>query len=466
MDSGRAAVARGETIVGYLLLVAAFAVHAAILLQHPVVGAAENGDFWRVTRPAGIVPLDRLEDVSHKCVSQHYGIAPWRLTDAFSSAALIAAASKPLRLGAPVMDIRQVGATYLVLFAGVFALALWAGVAPLCCALLAWAALDVSYSLYFNSFFVDPAALLGFLGIALGLYSWNAPALDATGPRAQRVALVLAALIAGISKQLYILTPLLVAAVVVAWPRRDWLAHLRGAAGTIVALLIAGGLGIAHFTWGSGPRFPEANRHHAVFHGLVLVADDPQAVLAELDVVPPAMPLSGRNYFKLSEAERSASHDALAGLSHTRLVLAYLRAPRRAARALVAAVGPLRLTTTASDPNFSDRSRPPRQYRGWWQMARLRGEHPILAALLLFAGVAALLGAAVQRTWRGAHAALTFLLLNAALVVVASLLGDGQFGLSRHVTAARYCLDLALALILYGGWSALRRRLDPVRRAA
>jgi len=458
MDSSRAPAARGEARVGYLLLGAAFAVHAAVLLQYPVVGAAENGDFWRVTRPAGIVAIDRYADVHHQFVSQHYGIAPWHLGEGFSSAALIAAASKPLRLGAPVMDIRQVGATYLLRFAGVFALALRAGVAPLCCGLLAWAALDLSYALYFNSFCADPAALLGCLGIALALYTWEAPGAAATRRRAQRAALVLAALLAGWSKRLYVFTPLLVAAVVVAWPRRDWRAHLRGAAGTIAALCIAAGLGIAHFTWGSGPRFPQINNHHAVFRGLLLVADDPPQALAELGLAPPLVALTGRTYFELNPAERGASHDATAGLSRTQLVLAYLRAPQRAARALHAAYEPLRVTTTAFDPNFSERTRPPAQYRGWWQAARLRGALTPLAVLLLLAGVVTLIGAAARRTWRGAHAALAFLLLNAALLVPASILGDGLFGLPRHLIAARFCLDLALALILYGGWCALRRR--------
>ncbi|MEO8602083.1 MAG: hypothetical protein ABI629_05855 [bacterium] len=450
-----------ERTAGYLLLVAVFALHAVVLMQQPVVGTAENGDFWRVTKPAGIVSLEKYETVDHKYVSQFYGVSAAHLSSGFSSAAVIAAGAKWLGGGAERLDIRQVGAAYLLLFAAAFALALWAGVPPLLCGLLAWAGLDVSYSLYFNSFFADGAALLGFLAIALALLAWPADFRHTPHRYRYGALLVLAALIAGLSKNLYMLTPLLVAATLVAWPSRAWWARLRGESALLAALMLAGGLGTWHFTYGSGYRFPDINNHHTVFRGLATVAD-PAQVLAELGVDPQYVGFAGKAFFDLTKEEKAASTAALRDVSRTQIALGYLRDPRRIVRAVAPIMEPMRDITTA-DPNFDERSRPPAKYSGWWQFARLRGALFPLAVSMLLVGGAALLHAAWTRTWRAEHTALTFLLLNAVTLVVASILGDGFFGLRRHTMGTRFCLDLALALILYEAYRLLRRRTDAAR---
>ena len=442
-------------MAGCLALVAVFLAHAAILMQQPVVGTAENGDFWRVMRPAGIVSFDDYRSVDHKYASQTYGVTAARLGEGFSSAAVIAAAARWLGGGAATLDIRQVGGVYLALFAAAFAAGLWGGVPALLCALLAWAALDVSYALYFNSFFADSAALLGILGIALALLAW--PAEPSVGGRGCLLSalLVLAALIAGFSKQLYMLTPLLAAVALLVWPSRAWAAHVRGAALSLVMLALGGGLALWHFTAGSGHRFPAANNHHAVFWGLASVTDDPAQALVELGVDPRHAVLAGTSYFRLDAEQRQTSVDALRDLSRARLALAYLRDPRRAGRALALAVPSLRLTATA-DPNFSDRTRRPAFYVGWWQFARLRGALYPVAVVLLLAGVVGLVRAARGRDWCGPHAALAFLLLNAAVLLIACVLGDGLPSLHRHLIGVRFSVDLALALVVYGAYRRWR----------
>lgn len=446
-----------ERALGVLLLMALFALHAAVLLQHPVVGTAENGDFWRVTKPAGIVSLDDYASVDHKYVSQTYGLTASQLGSGFSSAAVIAAGAKWLGFGAATLDIRQVGAAYLLLFAATVAGALWAGVPALLCALLAWAALDVSYSLYFNSFFADGAALLGFLGIALCLLAADGAPRHGVGRHVRRALLLFAALVAAFSKNLYTLTPAVAAVAVLAWPCRGWTTHARAEAPLVAALLLGAGLATAHFTYGSGYRFPQINNHNAVFRGLMLVADDPAPVLDELHLDPRLVVFAGKSYFDIDAGARRVSGDALRELSRARLALGYVREPRRFARALPLALAPMRDTTTA-DPNFSDRTRPPQIYSARWQFAQLRGAPAMLGLVLLGAGVLAIAVAAHARGWSGVPAAMTFLLLNAAWLVVASVLGDGYFGLRRHTMGTRYCLDLALAIVLYEAYGWLRDR--------
>lgn len=447
---------RRERAVGIALLLAVFVVHAAILLRQPVVGAAENGDFWRVTKPAGIVPLDARETVIHQYVSERYGLAPAALGSGFSSSALIAVAAKVLSFGGDALDIRQLGALYLLLYAVAFAWAVRAGVPAVLCALLAWAALDLSYSLYANSFFADPAALLGLAGVPLALCAGNA-----TGPRARgRGALLLiAALLAGFAKNLYVLTPFVAAAAVAAWPSRGWATQLRREVPLLAGLLLGGALATWHFTAGSGYRFPDINRHHVVFRGLTAV-DDPAAVLSEIGVDPAHAALAGRSYFSLNAEERQASTAALQRVSRADVALAYLRHPARLTGAALILAPPLRDTATA-DPNFADRTQPPSFYRGWWQFAQLRGRLWPLAAGLIVVAAVALTRAAWHRRWRGAHAALLFLLLNAAAIVVLSVLGDGFFGLPRHLMAARFSIDLALAIVMYGAFSEARRTRFP-----
>ena len=446
----------GERVLGLLLLALVFVSHAAILLQHPVVGTAENGDFARVMRPAGIVSRDTYAAVDHKYVSQLYDVAPTQLRRGFSSAAVIAAGAKWFGGSAATLDIRQIGAAYLLLFAAAFALALRAGVPALCCALLAWAALDVSYSLYLNSFFADGAALLGFLGIALALLAWDGAPGD-RGRRLPGVLLVVAALVAGFSKQVYMLTPILTAVAVVAWPSRAWAAHVRAAARPLLALGIGALLAVWHYTLGTGDRAPEANRHHAVFCGVMRVADDPARVLVELGADPRAAALTCKSFFALDAEERRLSSEALRDVSLARLALSYARDPHRLWGALGQAVFWLRLTTTA-DPNFSNRTVPPAYYSGWWQFAQLRGPLYPVALVLLIAGLVGLARAALLRTWGGAHAALGFLLLNSVVLVIAGVLGDGLLTLHRHLIGARYSLDLGAALVAYAAFRRLRAR--------
>lgn len=446
---------RGERILGCVLLALVLVSHAAILLQHPVVGTAENGDFWRVINPAGIVSLDVYESVDHKYVSQTYGVSATHLGDGFSSAAVIAAGAKLLGVGAATLDIRQVGCAYLLLFAIAFALALWAGAPALLCALLAWAALDVSYSLYFNSFFADGAALLGILGIALGFLAWTDEQGGGVRRRVPPMLLVAGALLAGFSKQLYALTPLLAALTLLVWPSQGRPAHRHAAARLLTALVLGGLVALWHFAAGSGHRFPGPNNHHAVFWGLASAADDPAQVLVELGIDPRHAVFAGTSFFRLNAEQRRTSADALRDLSRARLALGYLRDPRRLGRALAMTLPSLRLSATA-DPNFSDRTSRPAFYRGWWQFARLRGVLFPLALGLLSAGLLGLARAAYARSWRGEDAALLFLLLNAVVLLVASVLGDGFPSLHRHAIGARFSLDLALAVILYAAYCRLR----------
>jgi hypothetical protein len=444
---------RRERAVGVALLIAVFLGHAAILFQHPVVGAAENGDFWRVMKPAGIVPLEARAVVIHQYVSERFALSAANLGSGGSSAALIAVAAKGLSVGGDTLDIRQVGASYLLLYALAFAGALYAGVPAVLCALLAWAALDLSYSLYVNSFFADPAGLLGIVGVTLALCAGaEAPPRRAASRRAL---LLVAALLAGFAKNLYALTPLLAAAAVAAWPSRAWAAHLRREGLLLAALLLGGALSLWHFTAGRGYRFPDINRHHVVFRGLTEV-DDRGTALAELGIDPAHAPLAGRSYFTLSAEDRQASAAALRAVSRADVALAYLRHPRRLERAAHLLAPPLRDTTTA-DPNFADRSQPPALYRGWWQFAQLRGRLWPVAAALVAAAVVRLVRAAYRRRWQGVHAALLFLLLNAAAIAVLSVLGDGFFGLARHLMAARLSIDLVLAIVAYGAFAATRR---------
>lgn len=447
--------------IGGVLLAAILTLHAVVLMQRPVVGTAENGDFWRVMRPAGILPIDAFSAVYHQYVSQFYAMAESHLSSGFSSAALIAVGAKYLRHGGTTMDIRQVGAAYLALVALAFALALWAGVHPLLCALLAWAALDVSYSLYFNSFFADGAALVGILGISLALLAWPSESSGAER-RVHHALLVLAALCVGLSKNLYMQTPLLAVGVVLAWPSRAWAAHARAAAALIAVLLLSGAVSVWHFTYGSGYRFPEINNHHAVFLGVANI-DDPAQVLAELGIGPQYRRFVGKTFFDLSAEDQQISGRVLRDLSRTDIALAYLRAPRRVVRAIGVALPSLRQRTT-TDPNFDDRSRPPATYTGWWQFARLRASLWWCAVVLWIAGCTALLRAAWTHDWHGEHAALAFLLLNAITVLVASLLGDGFFALPRHSMGTRFSLDLALALVLYTCARRLWQVIDPARR--
>jgi len=442
-----------KMLVGLPFLV--IGMHALILAQYPVVGAANNLDFLRVMMPAGIEDVEDPGQIHHRFVSQHYRPGQADLTNGFSSAACIAWLAKMLTPPDHLMDIRQVGAVDLILIAMALAFALGMQANPVLCTLLLWAGLDVTYSLYFNSFFADSAALLGILALVLFCIVPHRP----HKARLQILLdglLVGAAATIGFSKQLYMVTPFVVATAILIARTGPWRVHLRERGCVVLALLATGALCTYHFCSGSGYRFTEINKHHMVFYGIAAIADDPSAALAQLGISPNYTNLVNKDFFHLNPQEKEESARALKTVSPFSVALLYARHPSMVART-VTRVWPNLTETYTADPNFQDRSRNDsnNHYSGWWQFAGIRralmsdAVFGIPALIIIVGAIAWIMLAVIRGTCRGEHVAACMLILCQAAFTIGSILGDGFFGLVRHLMGVRCCLDLLIALVFF-----------------
>ena len=446
------------TLPGLTLLLLAFG--AWQLLQVPRRGVADNGDFWRVTRPAGLRSL-APESPPGRFVQPLYASEPSDLGRQFSTPALLAAIAKHLSWGmseAGEMDLRQMGALYLLLTVGVFLLGRRWGLPWLLLCGVAWVLADPGYLLFFNSFYADGALFLALLGTVFWLSAPAAGRPPAPGPRRWLYpAFPLAvALLASFSKMQYSAFALvlwLALALAEVGPgaaaRRRWL--LLAALGPVAILAPL------HFAVGSGPRFTDVNRYHAVYGGLARLCPDPQRALAELGIPRGMAGLPRRDVFSAGISADHPVFRALEDVSLLDLAAGYLRQPV----AVLNAGGEIQraLARVRSHPrgNFErSREHPRRQaFAVAWQFSGLRGRLLGTAPALVWGLLAATgiyLGVRFLRRRRGPPpVALLFLFLWVSSQMVVVVLGDGLVSLNQHLVGARLGLDL---LVVWGLWEA------------
>jgi hypothetical protein len=134
-------VTRYAHYAAWAVLLLLLAQMALVLAREPCVGVADDLDYWRVAKPAGIDVPPAQRRQGYYVVCSYSEIEP-SLGSFFSSPALMAWLARPLGWGLPEpagqFDLRQVGLLYGVLTAAVLAGALLLGVPPLAVLLHAW----------------------------------------------------------------------------------------------------------------------------------------------------------------------------------------------------------------------------------------------------------------------------------------------------------------------------------------
>jgi hypothetical protein len=450
----RLAVAACCAALALLLLVLAQA--ARLLARDPCVGVADNRDYWRVARPAGIEIEAQPRHRQGRFVICTYPLAEPRLGSLFSSAALMAWTARPLRWGLAVapgeLDLRQVGLLYGALTAALLAAALALGLPPLRALLFAWVLADPGFLLFFNSLYADPALLLGLLGVVCLLplplagcrARWTVPAL-----------LGLCALLAGASKMQYSVLPgLLLAACLAGFllrrerPDRAGLVFLG-------LLAVAAVAAPANFFWGSGPRFLDANAYDAAYSGIARVASDPDAALAELGIPAEYRSRPAKSFFAARIGPDDPVLPYLRKLSRLHLAALYLRDPeaRTETAARIARLLEKRETHPRGNYTQEESGSQPRGFETPWQFAawraRLFGGLPDYALGLFLAALLGLLVyRAASRRWNAEDTLALFLLLWVTSQSAIGVLGDGLSTLGQHLLGARLGLDLLLVLVV------------------
>ncbi|MCB9594820.1 MAG: hypothetical protein H6719_19015 [Sandaracinaceae bacterium] len=454
--SGSRGSARLAIRIAALAALAAILAHGAALLAGPPVrGLADNGDFWRVGRGAGLWVPDDPES-RNRFVRPSFERADGHLADAFSSAALLVRIAGELPPRDPrEVSLQRVGLFYLCLAALAFTLALRRGAAPLVCVAFAWVLASPENLLMLNSLYADAAALLGALVIALSLVRRPGAARWVT-----EALLLVGVFLATWSKQLH-------AGVGVAAALASMVGRPPGDRVPTVALLA--GLvtfgAVVHFGAGAGLRFPTINGYHAVFSGVADVSSDPDRVLREHHLSE-YRDRVGTHYFGAPVPPDLARR--VETVSRTQIALQYLRDPRALRRTFTV----VRRALVSSD-RFLGNELPSERHPGAaiyeepWSFGALRDR---AAAALPFVAILALAWLARRRRpWRplgrkphrdaAALATATFLVLTIAFESAGAVLGDGFFALGRHLHLARFALDLLLAFAIASAIEAATRKL-------
>lgn len=473
-------IGRVQTVIWGLALALAVALllfAATVLLKFPCVGVADNLDYWRVMRPAGIsqVPPPPAPGDFVRC---RFEVGPADLSNGISSAAVLAWLARPLRFSAALvgpnrMDLRQMGLVYLLVTSVVVLSAFARGPSrPLLVAGWLYVLVDPGFLLFFNSFFADSALLVALFGTCVWLLgapqeSHSLGTGAVTWHVRRSISLLLLTVMGGAAKMLYILLPCTVLVAV---------GSLRPTSGrgtsvariTVTLALLAAAVGIPWlFFAGPAPRFLMVNNYHAVFAGLVPVSSHPESVLRALSLP--------KEYSELPRTDIWSGHvpldhpvfDRLSSLSRWKLLSLYLT-DGAALRATAARIS-MELGAQATHPQRtfareSGRRQPPsEQYAVAWQFSRLHarvfGTSPMTLWVVVAIGAVWLARSAIHGAWDGHHAAGLLLLLFALSQFVVVILGDGFVALRQHLLGARLAVDMLLIVLVHEGVASAVARL-------
>lgn len=451
-------------VVAVVLIYGVLGGNAVWMLRKPVVGVADNGDFWRVMRPAGIEPREGHR-MDGRFVDPLFEVGPADLSEGTSAPASLAWLAKRLGSRSGVLDLRWMGGVYLVLLAFVVSVALARGASPLFVLALTLIFCDVAYLPFFNSFYADPALFVALLGTTFwfaGRGSRGGPTERGPGRVGWLAAgcLLSVCLLGGFSKAQYSVFPAVVAAALLT----TWVAGRRPRGprfwvmmAAMVAIAVAAPL---WFVAGPGPNFPEVNRYHGVYAGLLVLASDPDESLAQLGVPAELRELPRADVFSAKIGADHPVHRVLADVSLADLAVAYLRDPA----AIVRGVG--LATNELSAPKSHRRGTREKgfgQYAYAWRrtdLSRWRAEIATratwLPVALVVTGLALFGFEAWTRRGSGLGDAMLFLAAWVTCQIAVVLLGDGTVSLRQHLLGARLGTDLLAVTSMFWGGSFVR----------
>ena len=292
MRADRIAVLAGVAAAGLFL--------AWQLLVPPIVGLADNGDFLKVMRPAGLAYVEPAPGRYFRWAPAKFAFAdretdPDRYVTSETLLAVSAAAVSKLA-GASLFDIRVVGALHAALLLLGLGLALSAA-APLApaarwtaAALLVFVFTDVAYAAPLNSLYGQAASIV-FLMLTVGIAAVGVRRGALSG--AWLAAYFLAAALFVCSKPQEALQAPILAALGVALGGKEL--RRRSLAGVLALALIAAGWIYFRAT---PPPLRRVALYHAVFAELLPHSPDPVADLRRLGLSPSLARYSGTSAYE------------------------------------------------------------------------------------------------------------------------------------------------------------------------
>ena len=476
---------RGNARITVVALCLAAAALAAQLVVRPIVGLANEGDFDRVMRPAGLrYTTDVWDEMFYGHVIRTFAIVPAAPSlDGYRTSevplAWIARLVNGVVSSNDTFDLRALGAVHLAILLAALALLVRAtrglelAVQCVAAGLLVLVFTDVGYVAAFNSFYPQTASLL-FLLLALGV---AAEAIHRG--RLQGAWLAGYFLAAGLfvcsKPQEAIQAPLLAAWG--AWlagvrPRRFW----RSARGAVWlgAALVA----VAVWYYRQTPRVSVryVGLFHTYFHELLQKSPDAAADMRELGIPPDLKRYVGMHAYMPGAPILDPSFQArfLEVYGFRALIGFYLRHPSRFVNRMTRAAPAAFALRPPYLGNFEKSTGlPPKTKSGRlavWSDARAKlGRHALLWLVVFFAGNLLVVGLSFRSAsprGRLFLSAIAVCLLMAVAEFLACSLADALDDLGRHLYVFDALCDLVLVADCAGLARVLSRRLSAARRRA
>ena len=273
--------------IGWSAFAAAVAVLAFQVLVPPAIGLADNGDFAKITGRFNLYPeVDDLRDSAFRYITLRYDF----LSDSHIDTGFHSSETLPIRLALllnrvvshpGIFALRAIGVVHAALFLLAFALLtdLLGGERPgLRIALLALAVFvfcDVTFSAYYNSFYLDAGA---FLFLMLSIVTLLRAVVRRRPVDVGLALFFCLLLVTAKSQHALLAVPL---AVFLLWERRT-LWPRRALLGSALATVLVVGGGAFELAEGSPPGYTSPTLFNIIFARLLPTAEDPSAELASL----------------------------------------------------------------------------------------------------------------------------------------------------------------------------------------
>jgi hypothetical protein len=282
-------------ITGFILVIASY-----LLIVPPIVGVADQGDYYRLVARVGLLPPAGLstDDSYHCWVLTRWNIIPAQPIRVFSTgefpvwAALIL---HKLTSRTATLDIRLVAAVHLALLLGLIVAVLRSirNLPPaayfVISAGLVLVFTDSEYLSYFNSFFGEAAALLGVAAfVAAGLAAVTA---DNLSGRHISAIVVASAFLAGSKAQNAIL-----AVIAACW--LVWLFKNKPAPRLFSILAGVALVAFSGFVLTRAPA-PESNLFNAIYGRVLPNSNNPSQSVADLGLRPETTSWNRKSYWEV-----------------------------------------------------------------------------------------------------------------------------------------------------------------------
>jgi len=454
------------------------------LFVPPIVGQADTGDMWRNMLAGGLDYAPGFDIATMRVVHaiEAFQIREPRFSKgdggkwddpAITSEILVIFLARAFHWvfgKTPALDIRYLGLAHLLLFMAGWRMCLEVGLRrlePRAIGVASTLALlfftDVGYVAYFNTAYGE-AATLSFLSMVVGCALM---AID-RGGFAWFSAFVIAALLFVVAKAQNSLALFPLGALVCVLARGGSRSRRTGV--VAIGILAAGAAGV--FQKGHMDAMRHADVYSAIFTGILPLADDPHAVMAEFGLDPRLEKYIGKTYWGSLDGPQGDpifEADFADRTSFLPIVSYYARNPSRVLKICAKGAPDAFFLRMPYMGNFTPSSGMPplshSQAFSLWSSFKARVVPRQFATLLVVYGAAfALAGFAVVRgaTLGGRLSAGLVLVIGSigVLQYLTSILANGMEGLSRHLFLFNALTDL---LLIVGVAAGLERWFRPGR---